>query len=260
MTDVLVGRGVTLAFGGIRAVDGVDFEVREAEILGLIGPNGAGKTSLLNCISQVFPLASGSLRYLGHELNGMDPSRVARLGVGRTFQIVRPFSGLTACENVAVGAMFGAAQVSVREAMEKAMEALAFVGLTGCARQRTADIPTAYRKHLELARALCMNPKLLLLDEVLAGVSPSAIEEVIRIILQVRERGVAIVMVEHVVRPMMRISDRVLVLHHGRQLALGTPAEVSNDPEVISAYLGERFKQGSAGDRIAATQAKGGGS
>lgn len=245
MTVLLTGRNVTLTFGGIHAVDGVDFEIAAGEILGLIGPNGAGKTSLLNCISQIYPLTDGSLLYQDVELNGMSQSQVAHLGIARTFQIVRPFVGLSVCENVAIGAMFGSAGLGVGEAMQKADEMLAFVGLIHCRDVPTTDIPTAYRKKLELARALCMDPKLLLLDEVLAGLSPSAIEEVVNLIQRVRDLGMTVLMVEHVVRPMMRISDRVLVLHHGKKLALGTPEEVSHKPEVIRAYLGHRYSQAS---------------
>ena len=247
MTDLMIGRNVTLTFGGIHAVEAVDFEIRTGEILGLIGPNGAGKTSLLNCISQIYPLTDGSLQFQKHELNGMSQSQVAHLGIARTFQIVRPFAGLSVCENVAIGAMYGSAGLGVEDSMRSADEMLEFVGLMHCRDVPTTDIPTAYRKKLELARALCMDPELLLLDEVLAGLSPSAIEEVISLIQRVRDRGVTVLMVEHVVRPMMRISDRVLVLHHGEKLALGTPDEVSRDPEVIQAYLGHRYGQAQNG-------------
>jgi branched-chain amino acid transport system ATP-binding protein len=243
MKDLLLGRNVTLTFGGIQAVNGVDFEVVEGEILGLIGPNGAGKTSLLNCISQIYPLTDGSILFNEQELNGLSQAQVAHLGIARTFQIVRPFSGLTVCENVAVGAMFGSAGLGVAAAIAKAEEMLSFVGLSHCRDIHTTEIPTAYRKKLELARALCMEPKLILLDEVLAGLSPSGIEEVVRLIQRVRDLGVTVLMVEHVVRPMMKISDRVLVLHHGKKLASGTPTEVSSDPEVIRAYLGHRYGQ-----------------
>ncbi len=243
MTDLLVGRNVTLVFGGIHAVDGVDFEIKQGEILGLIGPNGAGKTSMLNCISQIYPLSDGSIKFKDTELNGLGQSQVAHLGITHTFQIVRPFTGLTVCENVAIGSMFGSAGLGVRPAMAKADEMLCFVGLQECRDVRTTDIPTAYRKKLELARALCMEPDLILLDEVLAGLSPAGIEDVIRLIQRVRDLGVTVLMVEHVVRPMMRISDRVMVLHHGKKLTLGTPAEVSSDHEVIRAYLGHRFGQ-----------------
>ncbi len=246
MSALLTARCVTLAFGGVKAVDHVDFEIEQGEILGLIGPNGAGKTSLLNCISQVYPLTGGSLLYKDRELKGLSPAAVSRLGIARTFQIVRPFPQLSVRENAAVGAMFGRSGLEVKAAMNKADEVLEFVGLSHLRRANATRIPTADRKRLELARALCMDPELLLLDEVLAGLGTAAIEKVVELIRKVRGLGVTVLMVEHVIRPMMAMADRVLVLHHGRKLALGAPATISHDPEVIRAYLGRRYQKADA--------------
>lgn len=241
MSPILVAKGVTRSFGGVVAVNRVSFELRQGEIMGLIGPNGAGKTSLLNCISQVHRPSEGSLLLDGVELCGLTPEAVAGLGVARTFQVVKPFGQLTVRENTAIGAMFGRGRRSRKEALERADEVLRFTGLDHRRTAYARELPIADRKRMEVARALCMEPKLLLLDEVMAGLNATSVEVVMRLIEQVRKTGVTILLIEHLMKAIMGVCDRVLVLHNGSRIALGTPGEVTRDPQVIQAYLGSRY-------------------
>lgn len=247
MTPILVGKDVTCSFGGLLAVNGASFEINRGEVMGLIGPNGAGKTSLLNCISQVNPLTRGSLLFEGKELNGLSPNEVAALGIARTFQVVKPFGKMTVRENAAVGAMFGQAGKSLREALEKADETLDFIGLYHRRKAFASELPIADRKRMEVARALCMDPKLLLLDEVMAGLNATAVEEVMRLILKVQETGVTILVIEHVMKAIMGVCNRVLVLQNGKRIAMGSPIEVTQDARVVQAYLGSRYGRQAAG-------------
>ncbi len=237
------GKGVTKSFGGLAAVDNVDFEVEEGEILGLIGPNGAGKTTLLNCISGVFPLTSGEIHFQGQSLAGLKPHQIARLGIGRTFQIVEPFASMTIRENVMVSALFGhgGARRSVADARKKADEVLDFLKMGDKADLSAQGITVPGLKRVEFARALAMEPKLLLLDEVMAGLNPSEIDEIMALIRQVRATGITIVVIEHIMKAIMGCCDRILVLHHGRKVAIGTPEEIASNEAVIAAYLGERY-------------------
>jgi branched-chain amino acid transport system ATP-binding protein len=245
MPAILELRQVSKHFGGLAAVDQVDFDVEQGEIMGVIGPNGAGKTTLLSCISGLHPLTGGQLFFKGQRIDTLKPHQIAKLGIGRTFQIVKPFTGMTVEENVTVGALYGRAghSSSVAEAKEHAQSIMAQVSLTHRADYPTDEITIPDRKRLELARALAMEPDLLLLDEVMAGLNPRETDELMKVIQDINKGGIAIMVIEHVMRAIMGISHRIVVMHHGKLIARGTPQEVANDDRVIEAYLGERFAE-----------------
>jgi branched-chain amino acid transport system ATP-binding protein len=239
---ILEGHKVTKKFGGLVAVNEVDFEIRETEIFGLIGPNGSGKTTLLNLINGIFTITHGEILFLGHRLNRLKPYQITRLGIGRAFQIVRAFEGMTVKENVLVGSLFGKKKhKNINMGMREVDEVLDFVRLDAKKDLRTSEITIADKKRLELARALVMNPKLLLLDEVMAGLNPREVEDLMEMIVKVNRRGITVLMIEHVMKAVMGISQRIMVLHHGRRIALGSPKEIAENEEVIKSYLGERF-------------------
>ena len=239
---ILEGHGVTKNFGGLIVADEIDFEIQENEIFGLIGPNGSGKTTLLNLINGIYAITDGEIRFRGHRINGLRPYQITRLGIGRAFQIIRAFEGLTVIENVLVGRLFGTKKHKhIARGMQDAQEILDFVGLGTKSNRRISEITVADRKRLELARALVIEPKLLLLDEVMAGLNPREIEDIMKIILAVNRKGITILMIEHVMKAVMGISTRIMVLHYGRRIALGSPKEISENEEVIKCYLGERF-------------------
>ena len=237
------GQGVTKEFGGLTAVSNVDFQVRKGEILGLIGPNGAGKTTLVNCITGVFPIDSGTMTFKGRPINGFKPHQVTRLGVARTFQIVQPFPNLTVLDNVVMGALFGhtRAENDIHRARDVAREKLEFVGLAETADRPAAELTLVERKRLELAKSLATNPELLLLDEVNAGLNTSETRDAIALIQRIRDQGITILIIEHVMHVIMGLSDRVFVLHHGVKIAEGDPRTVTSDDQVIRAYLGEKY-------------------
>ncbi len=236
---ILEVREVTKRFGGLQALSDVTFDLSAGEILGLIGPNGAGKTTLFNVINGVYPPNQGKVIFRGEDITGFPPYEVARRGLSRAYQVVRPLSDLTVRENVMVGACFGRERFSLSEAADVADEVLAQIGLADKAGLLAGSLNVAEKKRLELARALGSQPYLLLLDEVLAGLNPSEITKMMETIRQIRDNGITILMIEHVMQAMRSISDRVLVLDYGALIAQGPPQEVVNDPQVIEAYLGD---------------------
>ncbi|MBI4589049.1 MAG: ABC transporter ATP-binding protein [Candidatus Rokubacteria bacterium] len=238
---MLEGEGLTKVFGGLTAVSDVRFNVHAGEIVGLIGPNGAGKTTLINMISGLCRCDRGTVRFRGRDITSLRPYRIARMGLARTFQIVRPFPRLTVRENVLIGALYGTRAYRTREALARATEVLEFVGLADKMGQRVADVTQADQKRVELAKALATEPTLLLLDEVMAGLNAKEIEDVMRIVLRIRAAGASILMVEHVMKAIVGVSDRVFVMHQGRKIVEGRPAEVLADDRVIAVYLGSRF-------------------
>ena len=237
---ILQVEGVGKRFGGLQALADVTFDLPEGQILGLIGPNGAGKTTLFNCISGVYEPTDGRVTFRGEDVTGSKAYLMAHRGMARTHQIVRPLNELTVRENVMVGACFGRENHRLPSAGEIADEVLAFVRLAERSDQLAGSLNVGQKKRLEMARALAARPYLLLLDEVLAGLNPSEIVMMVEIVKKIRdERNVTIIMIEHVMHAIMNVSDRLLVLDYGRQIAEGTPEAVANDEKVIEAYLGD---------------------
>ncbi len=232
---------VTKHFGGLVAVDDVSFTIEEGEVLGLIGPNGAGKTTLFNSISGAHLPDEGEICFNGQSIKGMKPHEVCRLGLVRTFQIVKPFAALNVVDNVKVGAFLrhrnpGAAEAKAREVVE-------FVGLEKDAQRPARNLTTAGRKRLELARALATEPRLMLLDEVMAGLTPTESQNIVEVIRQIKEHyGLTLLVIEHVMQAIMSLSDRIAVLHHGQLIAIDRPQVIARDEAVIEAYLGKEFE------------------
>jgi ABC-type branched-subunit amino acid transport system ATPase component len=236
---VLEVKNLTKQFGGLTAVDSLDFTVHEGETVSIIGPNGAGKTTVFNLITGFYQPTHGEVVFDGKNLVGKKPYEIALLGIGRTFQIVKPFRGLTVFENILVGAFAHTDDKS--EAQKVAEDILAFSGLAPLRRAKAVGLPIAMRKRLELARSLATRPKIILLDEVMAGLNPTESKEAVELIKRLKtERGIsAVAGVEHVMHVVMSISDKVIVLNQGRKIAEGKPAEIASNKEVITAYLGE---------------------
>jgi branched-chain amino acid transport system ATP-binding protein len=247
MSPLLAVDSLSKRFGGVAAVNEVSFDVVAGEILGLIGPNGAGKTTLLNCISGVYRLDAGTVRFDDAVISGLPPHRIARLGIGRTFQVVKPFASMTVRENAAVGALFGASRLSMARAFEAADRVLELVGMAAKRSLPVASLTIPDRKRLEVARALATRPRLLLLDEVMAGLNPVEVDEALEMVRTVQRSGVTIVLIEHVMRVVVGVCQRVVVLHFGQMLAEGAPNDVLRDPRVVEAYLGEKYARRAAG-------------
>ena len=246
MAEALVIRGLSKRFGGLRAVQDVSFTVQENETVALIGPNGAGKTTSFHLITGFHRPDSGSVTALGREIVGLKPHDICAHGLARTFQVAKPFGAMTVLDNVMTGAFLRDRNSDV--AREKAREAIEFVGLT--AREQTAarDLTTIDQRRLEMARALATQPRILLLDEVMAGLNPSEIDQAVALVVKLSQRGLTIVIVEHVMRAIMAVARHIVVLDHGQKIAEGTPKEIVENPDVVRAYLGSYVHPPTAGE------------
>jgi branched-chain amino acid transport system ATP-binding protein len=236
---ILELKKVRKSFGGIMAVESFSLDVEEGEIVGLIGPNGAGKSTLFNCVAGVFPPTAGEILFRGEKINNQKPWDLCRKGLARTFQIVKPFASRTVLYNVMVGAFTTTDKRA--EAELRSMEVLRHLHMEDCKDMRAGNLTIADRKRLEIAKALATRPRLLLLDEVMAGLRPTEVDEMVAIIKRLRDAGMTIFVIEHIMRAIMALSDRIAVLHFGTKIAEGSPQEVAHDERVIKAYLGEEY-------------------
>jgi branched-chain amino acid transport system ATP-binding protein len=246
MAEALVIKGLSKRFGGLRAVQDVSFSVQENETVALIGPNGAGKTTSFHLITGFHRPDSGSVKAFGKEVVGMKPHDVCALGMARTFQVAKPFGAMTVLDNVMTGAFLRDKQVAAARA--KALEAIEFVGLAAKERTAAKDLTTIDQRRLEMARALATQPRILLLDEVMAGLNPAEIDQAVALVRKLSSRGLTIVIVEHVMRAIMAVARHIVVLDHGQKIAEGAPKEIVENPEVIRAYLGSYVHPPAAGN------------
>jgi branched-chain amino acid transport system ATP-binding protein len=237
---ILDGEGVRKNFGGLAAVAGVDFCINQGEIVGLIGPNGAGKTTIFNLISGALNPSSGQIRFNGESITGLKPHQICKRGVARTFQSAKLFADMTVINNVLLGSLFGkSTSMPVADAEREAREALAFVGLSEKEGLPAKDLGIAAQKRLEIARALATKPQVLLLDEVMAGLNPTEVAQAIELIKEIWNKGISVFMIEHVMKAVMGMADRIIVLHHGEKIAEGTPEAIAGNRKVVEVYLGE---------------------
>jgi branched-chain amino acid transport system ATP-binding protein len=237
---ILEGTGVTKYFGGLAAVSDVDFHVDQGEIVGLIGPNGAGKTTLFNIISAAVAPRPGVIWFKGKKITGLRPHQVCRMGIARTFQSVKVFNNMPIFENVRLGSFFGTStRMSSAESVKEADESLDFVGLSAVNATLARDLTLVNQKRLEVARALATKPELLLLDELMAGLNQTEVAQAMELVTSIRDKGITIFMIEHVMKAIMGVCDRIMVLHHGVKIAEGTPQEVATSRTVVEVYLGE---------------------
>jgi branched-chain amino acid transport system ATP-binding protein len=237
---ILEGKGVTRHFGGLAAVSRVDFEVDQGEIVGLIGPNGAGKTTLFNLISGALVPKPGTITFKDKKINGLKPHRICRMGLARTFQAVKVFPNMPVFENVLLGSLFGSpTRMSSADAAAQAAETLEFVGLSAVGASPAKDLTLVNQKRVEVASALATKPQLLLLDELMAGLNATEVAESMELVGRIHDRGITIFMIEHVMKAIMNVCDRIMVLHHGEKIAEGTPQEIASSKTVIEVYLGE---------------------
>ena len=237
--SILSANELTKRFGGLTAVGDLSFELDQGEILALIGPNGAGKTTVFNCLSGFLPPDEGDVFFEEKRLSGLQPFQICQLGMARTFQIVKPFLTISVLDNVMVGAL--SRERSTVQAKKKSFKIIEFVGLSSWTHKEAQGLPLPLRKRLELARALATQPKVLLLDEVMAGLNPTEVDELIVLLKEVNREGISIFLIEHVMRGVMALSNRVIVINYGVKIAEGTPEDVVKDREVIEAYLGKEF-------------------
>jgi branched-chain amino acid transport system ATP-binding protein len=237
---ILEGEKVTKYFGGLAALSKVDFNVDRGEIVGLIGPNGAGKTTLFNLISGALPLKSGVINFKDEKITGLKPHQICRKGLARTFQSVKVFGNMPVFQNVMLGALFGkATAISSAEATKESAELVEFVGLSAVSATPVKDLTLGNQKRVEVARALATKPELLLLDELMAGLNQTEVAESMELVATIRDKGITVFMIEHVMKAIMNVCDRIMVLHHGEKIADGTPKEIATSKKVIEVYLGE---------------------
>jgi branched-chain amino acid transport system ATP-binding protein len=237
---ILEGERVTKYFGGLTAVHSVDFTIDQGEIVGLIGPNGAGKTTLFNLISGALPTTRGEIRYKDRKITSLKPNQICKRGIARTFQLVKLFGNMTVLENVLLGSLFGTSRdIDESDAKRESLELLEFVGLSAARATPAKDLTLANQKRLEVARGLATKPELFLLDEMMAGLNPSEVAQAMELVTRIRDKGITIFMIEHVMKAIMSVCDRIMVLDHGVKIAEGTPQEITTNKKVVEVYLGE---------------------